>query len=101
MATPHDQQMTVQMVIILLMPLWLFLEASETFVGIPLQSPKKSKFETPIFLMVPIHINFVIFLFPVTFIFVITHKSSLLMRKEFYSSYLISKVQLSVGSSPD
>ena len=95
------QQMTVQMVIVSLMPLWLFLEASEIFIRILLQSPKKSKFKTPIPLMVPTHINFATSSSHVTFIFVIVHKSSLLMRTEFYSSYLISKVQLSVGLSLD
>src|SRR5271154_566179 len=95
------QQKTAQMVIVLSMPLWHFQEASETFIGIPLQNPKKSRFETLIPLMVQTHVNFAISSSHVTFIFVIVHKSSLLMRKEFYSSYLISKVQLLVGSSLD
>ena len=34
------------------------MEASEIFVRIPPQSPKRSRFETPIPLMVPTHVNF-------------------------------------------
>ena len=65
------QQMTVQMVIVSLMPLWFILEASEIFIRILLQSLKKSKFETPTPSMAPIHVNFTISLSHVTFIFVI------------------------------